>query len=79
MTRGLIAKVAQTDWRLKISRKAYATFKRMSPRVISPPKAVGEVTGFRVSAEGPDGLGGKSRPVLGLPENIFRPVFSGVP
>ena len=34
---------------------------------------------FRVSAEGPDGSNGKSRPDLGLPENIFRPMFSGVP
>ena len=78
MTRGLIAKVAQSDWQLKIPRKPHATFKRMSPRVISPPKAVGEVTGFCVSAEGPDGLGGKSRPVLGLSGKIFRPMFSRV-
>ena len=36
------------------------------------------VVGFRVSAEGPDGSDGKSRPVLDPPENIFRPMFSGV-
>ena len=41
MMRGLIAKVAQIDWRLKIRRKTYATFKRMSPRIISPPETVG--------------------------------------
>ena len=32
----------------------------------------------RVSAEGPDGSDGKSRLVLDPPENIFRPMFSGV-
>ena len=37
------------------------------------------IGGKLVSAEGPDGLGGKSRPVWGQSGNIFRPMFSGVP
>ena len=42
---------------------------RCSPRVV----------GFRASAEGPNGLDEKSRSVLGLPGNVFRPMFSRVP
>ena len=51
------------------NRATPASFRlRSSPRVV----------GFRVSAEGQDGSYGKSRQVFGLPENIFRPVFSEV-
>ena len=60
-----------------VNRKPISTSNRALPasfRLRSSPCVVG----FRVSAEGPDGSDGKSRPVWDPPENIFRPMFSGV-
>ena len=61
-----------------VNRKPISPSNRALPasfRLRSSPRVVG----FRVSAEGPDGLDGKSRPVSGLSGNIFRPMFSGAP
>ena len=75
---GAVTGETAMEIRRVVSRKSIRPSNRALPasfRLRSSPRVVG----FRVSAEGPDGLGGKSRPVLGLSGKIFRPVFSGVP
>ena len=55
-----------------------ATFKRVRRRVISAAAPLGKATGFCVTREAPGRFGRKVSTVLDPPENIFRPMFSGV-
>ena len=61
-----------------VSKEAISTFSRED--ILRASRAARPAAGgksFSVTAEGPDGLDGKSRPVLGQSGNIFRPLFSG--
>ena len=76
--RGQGAVTGETKMGIKriVNRKPISTSNRALPasfRLRSSPRVVG----FRVSAEGPDGLDGKSQPVLGLPEIFFVQCFHG--
>ena len=55
-----------------------ATFKRVRRRVISAAAPLGKATGFCVTREAPGRFGRKVSTVSDPPENIFRPMFSGV-